>query len=656
MSYNGSGTFVINSTGQPVVTGTVISSSTFNSLTADLGTGLSTAITKDGQTTTTALIPFAAGVSSTLATDATSISTGSLLTSGGLGVTKAAWIGGLMNVAGAATFQSSVSISGVVTFTGLTFTLDLKSNTAFATPSALSATGYRAFASTVSGAAMMGFGTTNDVSLMNRAGTVVLGVGPNTTLVNIPAALTVGTTLAVTGAGTFSSTLGVTGTSTLAAVNASGNVTVAVSGMTSSVKIGQNSGASTYGLISFNGIMLDDGTGMNIGGGGGVDKSMYFNVATAGTYIMRVANTAALTLTATSTTLSGTLGVTGTSTLAAVNAANIIATGNTPKFGSGAIDFFLYGGTTSSPIFSFSRYDTTAANRGAKIQYDFVGAAISESGGISIYTSNDTSGGTGLVSRFSISSAGAVTIPGTLGVTGTSTLGVVNIAGSTAPLSVASTGGGGVFKFYPTDANDVTIQLGDAHHAGSAKLILVPSSTKYNWAILSNWLAADVLDFAPSTAQGGSTFTTSVLRLATTGASITGTLGVTGVISQGAGPSAAAGNAVMMSGASAKGTWATLQKNTQNVSTATSILTSAMGGGGTAFVIVVGNQVSGAGIFIDTLVWSDISDNLAVLSSSTMNGSPGARTYSLSGQDLTVAFATQTFDINAKAWESNDPD
>jgi hypothetical protein len=48
-----------------VVTGTVISSTAFNALTADLGTGLSTAITKDGQTTTTAVIPFAAGVSTT---------------------------------------------------------------------------------------------------------------------------------------------------------------------------------------------------------------------------------------------------------------------------------------------------------------------------------------------------------------------------------------------------------------------------------------------------------------------------------------------------------------------------------------------------------------------------------------------------------------
>ena len=69
MSFNGSGTFVINSSGQPVVTNTVISSTAFNALTADLGTGLSTTITKDGQTTTTAKIPFAFGLSAAAASN-----------------------------------------------------------------------------------------------------------------------------------------------------------------------------------------------------------------------------------------------------------------------------------------------------------------------------------------------------------------------------------------------------------------------------------------------------------------------------------------------------------------------------------------------------------------------------------------------------------
>ena len=57
MSFNGTGTFLINTAGQPVVTGTTITSTAFNALTADLATGLSTAITKDGQTVVTNNIP-----------------------------------------------------------------------------------------------------------------------------------------------------------------------------------------------------------------------------------------------------------------------------------------------------------------------------------------------------------------------------------------------------------------------------------------------------------------------------------------------------------------------------------------------------------------------------------------------------------------------
>lgn len=57
MSFNGAGLFVINSAGQPVVAGTTITSTAFNALTADLATGLSTALCKDGQTTPTNNIP-----------------------------------------------------------------------------------------------------------------------------------------------------------------------------------------------------------------------------------------------------------------------------------------------------------------------------------------------------------------------------------------------------------------------------------------------------------------------------------------------------------------------------------------------------------------------------------------------------------------------
>ena len=117
MSYNGSGTFQINTSGQPVVAGTVISSTAFNALTADLATGLSTAITKDGQTTATARIPFAQGITSTLVTDSSSVSTGSIITAGGVGVAKALWVGGLANFASTITY-GGVTLTAAVTGTG----------------------------------------------------------------------------------------------------------------------------------------------------------------------------------------------------------------------------------------------------------------------------------------------------------------------------------------------------------------------------------------------------------------------------------------------------------------------------------------------------------------------------------------------------------
>lgn len=122
MSYNGSGTFQINTTGQPVVTGTVISATAFNALTADLATGLSTAITKDGQTATTARIPFAQGITSTLTTDATSTASGSIITSGGVGIAKAIYVGTTSNLAGSVTFGSTIVYGGVTLSASVTGT------------------------------------------------------------------------------------------------------------------------------------------------------------------------------------------------------------------------------------------------------------------------------------------------------------------------------------------------------------------------------------------------------------------------------------------------------------------------------------------------------------------------------------------------------
>jgi hypothetical protein len=133
MSYNGSGTFNINTAGQPVVTGTPISSTVFNALTADLATGLSTAITKDGQTATTARIPFAQGISSTLVTDSTSTTTGSIITAGGAGVAKALFVGTTANVAGAVTLQSTLGVTGITTFSAQPIFSSLTASSAVAT-------------------------------------------------------------------------------------------------------------------------------------------------------------------------------------------------------------------------------------------------------------------------------------------------------------------------------------------------------------------------------------------------------------------------------------------------------------------------------------------------------------------------------------------
>ena len=56
MSFNGSGVYVLTA-GQPVVAGTDILDSTFNTLTADLATALSNCVTRDGQSPPTTNLP-----------------------------------------------------------------------------------------------------------------------------------------------------------------------------------------------------------------------------------------------------------------------------------------------------------------------------------------------------------------------------------------------------------------------------------------------------------------------------------------------------------------------------------------------------------------------------------------------------------------------
>jgi hypothetical protein len=127
MSYNGSGVFVINSAGQPVVTNTVISSTAFNALTADLANGLSTALTKNGQTTATANLPMGGNKLTNLGTGSDSTdsvnlsqlqnSTGTFLTVSGTDILTASVIPALTAYAVGQTFNflAAATNTGAVT-------------------------------------------------------------------------------------------------------------------------------------------------------------------------------------------------------------------------------------------------------------------------------------------------------------------------------------------------------------------------------------------------------------------------------------------------------------------------------------------------------------------------------------------------------------
>lgn len=122
MPFNGSGTFGHTTAGTPVVTGTVISSTMFNGTLTETAAGLTATICKNGESACSARIPFAQGIRSTLVTDASSTSTGSIITDGGIGCAKAIFGGTTLNIAGAVTFQSTLAVTGAITYGGVTLT------------------------------------------------------------------------------------------------------------------------------------------------------------------------------------------------------------------------------------------------------------------------------------------------------------------------------------------------------------------------------------------------------------------------------------------------------------------------------------------------------------------------------------------------------
>ena len=199
MSYNGSGTFNINSAGQPVVSGTVISSTAFNALTADLGTGLTTALTKDGQTTPTANIPMGTfkitGLGAgTVATDAVR-----------LGQLQNFSTGTLITVAGTDTITGTVSPSLTAYTAGQIFSFVVGTTNTGAVTLNIDGLGAKAVTRTGAIALVAGAMVTGQVALVEYDGTRFQLLDPNAfTDLLISGALTYGgvtLTNAVTGTG-----------------------------------------------------------------------------------------------------------------------------------------------------------------------------------------------------------------------------------------------------------------------------------------------------------------------------------------------------------------------------------------------------------------------------------------------------------------------
>lgn len=258
MSYNGSGTFNINTAGQPVVDGTVISSSVFNALTADLGTGLTTAITKDGQTTPTANIPLGTfkitGLGAgTAATDAVRMSQ---LQAGGTT---------FLTAAGTDTITATATPSLTAYATGNLFTFVVAvTNTGAVT---LNIDGLGAKAVTRDGTTALAANdlVATEVVIVGYDGTRFQVLNPNAA-----------TNYRVSG------TLGVTGVATMTA-------------------------APVFSSATASQAMFTDGS-----------KALVSNAITGtGNVVMSASPTLTGTIAAASQTLSGTLGVTGATTLSA---------------------------------------------------------------------------------------------------------------------------------------------------------------------------------------------------------------------------------------------------------------------------------------------------------------------------------------------------
>jgi hypothetical protein len=211
MSYNGSGTFLINSAGQPVVTGTAITSTAFNALTGDLATGLTTALTKDGQTTPTANLTLGSYKITNLANGSASTDAINYSQLQSAGYTT------LITISGTDTITGTVSPTLTSYLAGAQFSFVVGTTNTGAVTLNIDALGAKAVTRTGAVALVAGdLIATQMVEVMYDGTRFQLVNGNSFTNLKLSGTLAVTGATTLTGAATLSSTLGVTGATTLA--------------------------------------------------------------------------------------------------------------------------------------------------------------------------------------------------------------------------------------------------------------------------------------------------------------------------------------------------------------------------------------------------------------------------------------------------------
>ena len=176
-------------------------------------------------------------------TDATSTSTGSIITSGGLGVALQLRVGGAATVTGATTLSSTLGVTGATTLS-----------------STLGVTGATTLSSTLGVTGVTTISNTTDSSATNNGALVVSGGAGIASQLRVGGATTLGSTLAVTGVTTLSNNLVANANTTLGDTSTDTLTVNATSTFNAPVTISGSNNLSVGGNITVTGDLTVNGT------------------------------------------------------------------------------------------------------------------------------------------------------------------------------------------------------------------------------------------------------------------------------------------------------------------------------------------------------------------------------------------------------------